>query len=201
MHGRFDDLADNYANIQANLSKFRLDLESINMSVDHINQKLEPHEVNVTEPINSSCPNGFMNISRCCYYFSHDHNTGGIRFNWKKAQNYCKDMGKMLRMTVNLAEVGTGSTCPNGQKLMGAITSRGKYTWLGATDITTERTWVWEQTRETLEVSSSLWAENYPDGHQAANCLAAGMWGYYRRAYLDDKPCTDTNFFVCQIFD
>ncbi|CAL4085404.1 unnamed protein product, partial [Meganyctiphanes norvegica] len=75
--------------------------------------------------------------------------------------------------------------------------------WLGASDIQHEGEWLWQDSRQTLYLSNSMWAFGQPSGQSLQNCLEAGYWTEeHNRPYLNDAPCDEaSNYYICQVFE
>ena len=71
--------------------------------------------------------------------------------------------------------------------------------WLGATDITTEGTFVWENSGKPLAYTN--WSNGEPnDLSHIENCLH--MWCYFENGYWNDVPCDYKTFpqsTICEV--
>ena len=115
---------------------------------------------------------------------------------WQDAENFCMEKGGHLASVKNImdrVELDTGT-----------LSSK---TWIGGTDRAKEDVWVWpdgtplgERVCSTIDVEKgdlfepcNRWADKYPKGGEAQNCLSVirGSW------YSDD--CSEKKPFACQI--
>ncbi|CAL4121751.1 unnamed protein product, partial [Meganyctiphanes norvegica] len=136
----------------------------------------------------------------CWYYFS---SSEGRLATWLEARDYCHELGEILELQVDLAEVDTSKSC-NSDDLMDTIKSKQDYAFhMGGSDVTVEGTWVWQHSQEVLPLSSSRWLDGLPYGDTDFNCLLATAETEHilDTAYFYDGYCDNIAPFVCQIFN
>ncbi|CAL4119567.1 unnamed protein product [Meganyctiphanes norvegica] len=144
-----------------------------------------------------SCPFLFTEIGRCCYLFSSEISQTAIT--WSDARQACQNLGIEYARNIDLAEVGTSSTCTGDVDFMQRISDKGHHVWMGASDIDQEDNWVWMNTGKPLLDTNNMWDLTHPNGGTSMNCMRAFVNGTHRRPYFMDDSCTDTNHYVCQI--
>ncbi|CAL4121833.1 unnamed protein product, partial [Meganyctiphanes norvegica] len=145
------------------------------------------------------CPGGnyFEELGGACYYFSSDH---GETHNWQDSRDFCQELGSLLSLNVDLAEVGNEASCMSDSLLMQKITEKAEWVWLGATDLNSEGYFKWSASGHSLSSKDSYWGYNEPNENSDENCLVAGILGEHHRAYFMDFGCDPPHAFVCQIF-
>ncbi|CAL4068562.1 unnamed protein product [Meganyctiphanes norvegica] len=144
----------------------------------------------------SECPSSiFEDIHGTCYYFSSDR---GERHTWQEARQFCQDIGALLDVKVDLAELDTEASCMSDGLMMQKIAGKGERVWLGGTDEGSEGAWYWNSGR-SISIMDSLWYYTEPSSGTVQNCLIAWVRGDYNRAYYGDNECSAEDAFVCMI--
>ncbi|CAL4237303.1 unnamed protein product, partial [Meganyctiphanes norvegica] len=127
-----------------------------------------------------------------------------LKIIWQLEAAQCEDFGKDYNLQIGLAELGTANPSTPDVELMQTISDKGyDSVWLGASDIQHEGEWLWQDSRQTLYLSNSMWAFGQPSGQSLQNCLEAGYWTEeHNRPYLNDAPCDEaSNYYICQVFE
>ncbi|XP_048251689.1 perlucin-like [Haliotis rufescens] len=130
-----------------------------------------------------SCPLGFMQYKKSCYWFSNIHGS------FAEASAYCGYMESHLVRINNKDE---------DDFLRSYAKRRGKAAkyWLGATDLNLQGRWLWEGRRPMVY---SNWSPRQPDNYKGReHCLE--MRRSYSYYLWNDAPCHaySTSHFICE---
>ncbi|CAL4135176.1 unnamed protein product, partial [Meganyctiphanes norvegica] len=158
---------------------------------------------NIKTKFNCECPGGntFEDIGGTCYYFSSDR---GEKHTWDQSRKFCQDIGNLLELEVDLAELGSEASCMSDGLMMQKITKKGEWVWLGGSDAGSENSWRWVTSGRSLSLQDSLWHSDQPNsvGSKGGNCLVGYIHGDYHRSYFGDWHCEEDHYFpCCQVFD
>jgi len=99
--------------------------------------------------INASCPddgNGWMHLGDSCYLVSID------QMSWYAAREFCWQRGGYL------AEIKSSSE----ETAIERALSRDDNFWLGLSDLSSEGTWVWDESHDGVDFNN--WASDQPQG-------------------------------------
>ncbi|XP_046337481.2 perlucin-like [Haliotis rufescens] len=124
------------------------------------------------------CPTGFVQYQQACYWFSN------IAGSFAEARSYCQFFRSHLARITSKEE-------DDFVRSYAKETGRAPDYWLGATDLITERTFVWE-VGDTLNYTN--WHSDEPN-KKTENCLG------YKQLYdylWNDYRCDVAINFICE---
>ncbi|XP_046574075.1 perlucin-like [Haliotis rubra] len=132
--------------------------------------------------VNSPCPPGFVLYKKSCYWFS------STMANFPEARSFCQYLGSHLAKVTSKDE---------DDFVRGYASSHGRAAnyYLGATDLNTEGTWLWEGQQPMIY---SHWSPGQPDnGGGLEHCL--DIKRRYENYLWNDENCTMYNAnFICE---
>ncbi|KAK3597120.1 hypothetical protein CHS0354_021229 [Potamilus streckersoni] len=130
------------------------------------------------------CPAGYSSHpdEKFCYKFYNECKT------WAEARQVCRrDGGDLISLkTINFAFFKELSKQQTGVCSLPTV-------WVGLSDISVEGQWYWLNGEK---VSTTFWAPNEPNNLGEEDCGCLEHWTSYN---LNDRKCTDSFRFICQI--
>merc|ERR1719376_314481 len=153
--------------------------------------------------VHCSCPGDglFEEIQGECYYWSYDR---GLTANFDQAKTACHDIGLLLGLSVELAEVNNDISCFIDTWFMQAITNKGRNVWLGAEDDDGDGVFDWLTSGQYISTYDPYWGYDEPTNYVTGNrnCLGTHMqpMGRFHRMFFNDMPCEEEHYYVCQMF-
>ncbi|XP_050717966.1 lymphocyte antigen 75-like [Eriocheir sinensis] len=149
---------------------------------------------NVNPFTEGPCPSAYYVVGDRCVLVN-----PFVEGSWDEAWYYCSTLGADIMEINSMAQF---------LDVLNFLRDKGldqhSY-WLGARDVVEEGFWKWELTGEEVPMGTPFWSidfdygDNYfmePVGMNYSNCLRLD---HERYLYLDDKDCTSSNSFACQI--
>ncbi|XP_011415448.2 ladderlectin [Magallana gigas] len=128
-----------------------------------------------------SCFTGWIQFQNKCYMFN------SMAKEWGVASGYCQ------AFNAKLAEPRTEE---EGHFLTSHAQKIGGNFWIGVTDLIEEDMWMYASTQELVNMTSSLWSTNEPNGYTSSNC---GLLMAALHAKMGDYICTRAEKFICEL--
>ncbi|NXL83246.1 CL17A protein, partial [Alectura lathami] len=131
---------------------------------------------NLTEMFCTSCPAGWLQFARTCYFFSTDGKP------WMEARAACAALGGQLAVVDSEQE----------NKFLGNQIMETRVFWLGLSDMDKEGEWQWLDGRS---LSLAFWRSGEPNnvgqhGEDCGTVTSSGLW--------NDAECSVTEAWICE---
>lgn len=128
-----------------------------------------------------SCLTGWIQFQDKCYMFN------SMTKEWGVASGYCQ------AFNAKLAEPRTEE---EGHFLTSHAQKLGGNFWIGVTDLIEEDIWIYPSTQELVNMTSSLWSTNEPNGYTTSNC---GLLTASLHSKMGDFNCIYAEKFICEL--
>ena len=124
---------------------------------------------------------GWMMFNSFCYKYI------AILKDWQGAKNYCETVNSTLLTIHSQAE---------NDFALSLIPENGQDIWVGASDITVEGTWVWEDGKAWGSYTGWATDSSEPNGGSSENCVM--MYKSEKPGLWNDASCSGMLHYVCK---
>ncbi|XP_053374784.1 C-type lectin domain family 4 member G-like [Mercenaria mercenaria] len=164
------------------IDQLERDVKTLKETLDTVMNQMSTMQQTINQiKARTPCLPRWYSYGQSCYYFSTSE------LSWSDALNDCKSKG------VYLAEHKHRGEAKDLAELAQSISTKIDMYWVGASDISSEGSWIWKESHAS--VNYSYWTSGNPDNYRNEDCMSTYV---NHQGHWNDLNCNTKIGYICQ---